>query len=127
MGNRLGTKLRNLRRHRSVSLRAVEAATGISNAYLSQLERGLATRPTPAKLKALAQYFDVPYLDLLASAGYLPGPVTDDAQRLVAAPDHRVADSPLPDTLSDLTDDEEAMVLQYIEFLKSRRSSTDRA
>ena len=44
--NRLGSFLAVLRRSKGLSLRAVEAETGISNAYLSQLETGKIREPS---------------------------------------------------------------------------------
>ena len=125
MLNRLGTELRELRRKKGASLRTVETQTGISNAYLSQLERGVATNPTPAKLQVLADYFDTQYLDLLHHAGYLPSFVAQDSPGLIATPTSNLgSDPPLPPNLADLTADEETLVLQYVEFLKSRRKLT---
>jgi HTH-type transcriptional regulator, competence development regulator len=49
----------------------VERQTGISNEYLSQLERGVATKPAPEVLQKLAKFYDVAYESLLVAAGYL--------------------------------------------------------
>ena len=54
-----------------MSLRLVSNATGISNAYLSQLESGAASNPSPDKLHALAEYYGVPYESLMREAGYI--------------------------------------------------------
>ena len=122
MAKRLGVELSRMRLKKGVSLRAVQAATNISNAYISQLERGVATNPTPAKLKSLADYFGVPYLDLLGYAGYLPSGVAENPLTLIASSENQIMqDSPLPVSLGDLSDDEKDLVFQYIEFLKSRR------
>ena len=91
------------------------------------LERGVATNPTPAKLQVLADYFDTQYLDLLHHAGYLPSSVAQDSPGLIATPTSNLgSDSPLPPNLADLTADEETLVLQYVEFLKSRRETYGR-
>lgn len=63
--------LRTLREMKGTSLRDVEKATKVSNAYISQLERGEATKPSADKLYSLAKYYDVPYQNLLAAAGYI--------------------------------------------------------
>jgi transcriptional regulator with XRE-family HTH domain len=49
MGSRLGEELVRLRQVKGagVSQREVERQTGISKQYLSQLERGIATKPAP--------------------------------------------------------------------------------
>ena len=122
MSNRLGTELRHLRLKKGASLRKVQAETGVSNPYLSQLERGVATNPAPTKLQALADYYETSYLDLLGHAGYLPNGVTQSPPSLIASSENmEMRDSSLSANLSELTDDEENLVLQYIEFLKSRR------
>ena len=122
MSNRLGTELRRLRLKKGVSLRKVQAETGVSNPYLSQLERGIATNPAPTKLQALADYYESSYLDLLGHAGYLPSGVAESPPSLIASSENlAIGDSPLSVNFGGLTDDEEDLVLQYIEFLKSTR------
>lgn len=66
-----GAYLRGLRRDRQLSLKKVEQLTGVSNAYLSQLERGRRNPPHPGILKRLAKAYEVPVRDLLVAAGYL--------------------------------------------------------
>ena len=64
----LGPHLRLLRG--DISLRDVKRLTGISNSYLSQIERG-DRRPGPSVLKRLASLYGVDLQDLLRRAGYL--------------------------------------------------------
>jgi transcriptional regulator with XRE-family HTH domain len=72
----LGTHLRNSRRGRRLSLRDVEAATGISNGYISQVENGSHSRPKPDMLHKLATFYGIDYADLLGLAGHpVPQPV----------------------------------------------------
>lgn len=67
----LGEFLKWLRQRKGVSLKKVEDDTGISNAYLSQLETGTRKRlPSPDRLKALADYYNVSLQQLLEKAGY---------------------------------------------------------
>jgi len=66
-----GDFLKKLRARKGVSLKKVEEATGISNAYLSQLETGERRRfPKPDRLIALARYYNVSIKELLEKAGY---------------------------------------------------------
>jgi len=66
-----GDFLKKLRARKGVSLKKVEEGTGISNAYLSQLETGTRRRlPNPTRLKALADYYNVSIQQLLEKAGY---------------------------------------------------------
>jgi HTH-type transcriptional regulator, competence development regulator len=73
MASTLGEELARLRqvKGRTLSLREVERQTGISNEYLSQLERGVATKPAPDVLQKLAKFYGAPYEALLVAAGYL--------------------------------------------------------
>lgn len=62
--------VRNIKRQ---SLREVEIATGkeVSNAYLSQLEKGHIKKPSPNILYSLANVYSVPYDTLMEKAGYI--------------------------------------------------------
>jgi len=62
--------LAEARRMKGVSLREVERATGISNAYLSQMETGAVAEPSPNKLHALAEYYGMSYGALMNACGY---------------------------------------------------------
>ena len=72
-GGELGALLKRLRG--DASLRDVRRMTGISNSYLSQIERG-DRRPGPSVLKRLASLYGVDVQDLLKRAGYLDDPRT---------------------------------------------------
>ena len=67
----IGPLLRRLRG--DIGLREVGRRTGISNSYLSQIERG-DRRPGPSVLKRLAALYDVEVQDLLSRAGFLDEP-----------------------------------------------------
>jgi transcriptional regulator with XRE-family HTH domain len=67
----LGLELRRIRKDRGYTLRHVESETGISNAYLSQLETGRAESPSPPMLQKLADLYRVEYESLMRAAGYL--------------------------------------------------------
>jgi transcriptional regulator with XRE-family HTH domain len=75
----LGEQLQQLRMmsKERKSIRQVAEETGISNAYLSQLERGIAENPSPHLLHKLAHYYDAPYETLMTAAGYFK-PQTKD-------------------------------------------------
>jgi transcriptional regulator with XRE-family HTH domain len=109
----LAKVLHDIRTLRGKSLRQVEDATGISNAYLSQLERGDAQKPSPDKLQALAKYYDVPYTDLLRAAGYLQRsekPANTSKEHTSAVQAALMS--------AELTPEEEAAVVKYIQFLR---------
>src|SRR5438552_3114700 len=95
MVSRLGEELSRLRqiKGRSISLREVERQTGISNEYLSQLERGLATKPAPDLLQKLAKFYEVPYESLLVAAGYLKEKAIEKERRVIPRDVETVAKS----------------------------------
>lgn len=71
MKSDFGRYLRELRRAAALTLKQVETKARVSNAYLSQIERGLRNPPHPEILKRLAAVYETPHTDLLAKAGYL--------------------------------------------------------
>lgn len=64
---KIGQVLKRLRAE--TSLRAVQRLTGVSNAYLSQVEKG-ARHPGPQLLTRLAALYGVRIEELLKKAGY---------------------------------------------------------
>ncbi len=71
----LGAYLKELRKRRDESLRAVASETGISNAYLSQLENNKRGKvPSVKILGALARHFDVQLDTLLFVSGLRQAP-----------------------------------------------------
>jgi transcriptional regulator with XRE-family HTH domain len=72
MPETLGSELRKARIAAGLTLRAVQSSTGISNAYLSQLETAKAENPSPAVLRKLAELYKVRYELFLTAAGYAP-------------------------------------------------------
>ena len=119
MSDKLAETLRNVRGIKGVKLRDVEKATGISNAYLSQLETGKAENPSPHVLYKLAQYYGVPYKSLMEAAGYLidEKPATKKQQRPGAVQAALMS--------AELTPDEAAKVAEFIKFLRSQRRPGD--
>jgi transcriptional regulator with XRE-family HTH domain len=112
--NGLGSLLADLRVAKGLSLRQVEEATdkAVSNAYLSQLEKGKIRRPSPNVLHGLAEVYAVPYEALMEKAGYLlpsAGKAGARRKRLAAF------------AIDDLTAEEEEELLKYLAFLRSRK------
>jgi transcriptional regulator with XRE-family HTH domain len=114
--NTLGGLLADLRTAKGLSLRQVEEATdrAVSNAYLSQLEKGKIRKPSPHVLHVLAAVYAVPYEALMEKAGYLlpsRGNAGARQKRLAAF------------AIDDLTAEEEEELLKYLAFLRSRNRS----
>ena len=66
----LGRLLRSQRIAAGLTLRDLAERTGVSNAYLSQLERGM-HEPSLSVLRAVSLALDVPLASLLTRAGVL--------------------------------------------------------
>src|SRR5262245_51371598 len=66
----LGKTLTMARERKALTLREVERITGVSNAYLSQLENDRIKAPSPNVLHKLAGLYDLPYAALMLQAGY---------------------------------------------------------
>jgi transcriptional regulator with XRE-family HTH domain len=73
----LGEMLRTLRTGKNMSVRSLAALVGLSNGYLSTLERNLAGPPSEQKLRALASVLGVNPDALLIAAHRLPADVRD--------------------------------------------------
>src|SRR5690349_12921780 len=76
----LGAYINSVRRGLDMSLRDVEEATNkeVSNAYLSQLENGKISKPSPHILYSLASVLKVEYEELMRRAGYIAPSTRDD-------------------------------------------------
>lgn len=115
MANKLAEELKRIREIKDVSLREVEKDTGISNAYLSQLERGEAKNPSPDILYKIAEYYSVSYVSLMEAAGYLDKSKDKQDKSIKPIAIHAALMS------QELTTEENKLVVEYIKFLRSRR------
>ena len=111
MTDRLGSFLAKARSATGKSLRTVEHETGISNAYLSQLETGKIKTPAPQNLHRLAKIYSVPYELLMELAGF-PVPETSTTTSRSARTNARIG---------PVTADEEEALIEYLQFLRSRK------
>ncbi|MBZ5658758.1 MAG: helix-turn-helix domain-containing protein, partial [Acidobacteriia bacterium] len=76
-----GNYMRRLRKTRGLTLKQVETQAKVSNAYISQIERGLRNPPHPEILKRLAKTYNVEHRELLVAAGYLEEDSAEAAKR----------------------------------------------
>lgn len=105
----LGRFLADVRAAKQLTLRDVEEASekAISNAYLSQLEKGHISSPHPNILHTLSRVYGVPYETLMEKAGYIkPGGAASVATFTIG---------------DDLTEEEQEKLLEYLAFIRSRR------
>jgi transcriptional regulator with XRE-family HTH domain len=111
----LGQYLASIREDRKLSQRDVEKATDkvVSNAYLSQIENDQIKKPNPNILHALSELYAISYENLMERAGF----VVPTRSRSSEQRHGRVA------TFADhnLTQEEEAELVQYLGYLRSRK------
>ena len=105
-----GEYFKALREAKQVTLREVERATDVSNAYLSQLESGKIRQPSPLTLHKLAEFYGVGYEMLMEKVGY-PGPGKSSKEQM----------SSVAYKVGDITNDEEVELLNYLKFIRSRK------
>ncbi len=98
----------------AVKNQELDSECSISRGYLSNLETGKHAHPSPFKLKALAYIYKVPYESMLQKAGYWEKSIDklkqDTALTLMLK------------EVDDMTNTEVQSVMDYIDFVKSRRT-----
>ena len=112
----LGELLADARKRCKLTLRAVQDAIGISNAYLSQLETGKVQSPSPVVLYKLSELYGISYAAVMQEAGYpLPQNIkTDDSNARLTA------------RIGKTTPEEEDAIVEYLRFLRSQRHRRNR-
>jgi HTH-type transcriptional regulator, competence development regulator len=108
---KLGSFLASARNAVGKTLRAVERDTGISNAYLSQLENGKIKTPSPQTLHKLALTYSVSYELLMELAGF---PVPNGLGSRTAA-------NSIAARIGPVTQVEEEALVEYLQFIRSRK------
>ena len=116
----LGHYLASIRVDRNLSLRDVEEATNkqVSNAYLSQIENNKIKKPSPNILHALAELYAISFENLMDMAGYISGTKRTDTERhgrIATFAEH------------NLSAEEEAEMLQYLQFMRTRKKLGDKS
>lgn len=111
----LGKTLKETRELRSMTLREVEEGSGISNAYLSQLENDKIKRPSASVLYKLAHLYKLELNILLTAAGIIEKSSSQNQRNLEW-------DKRISFYTGDLSEDQKDQVLDYIQFLKSKRT-----
>lgn len=107
----LGQVLKESREKSNKTLREVEESTGISNAYLSQLENEKIKKPSANVLYKLSEIYEVELDTFLAAAGIIDKnkkPKQSELQKKIAF----MADK--------FTIEEEKEILNFIEYLRHK-------
>ncbi len=112
----LGQTLKSARESISFTLRQVEEATGISNAYLSQLENDKIKKPSANVLYKLASLYAIPLNNLLKASGIITTEVEQNAGEPAGEWLSQVAFFS-----GDMTQSQQDDVLEYIKFVKFKK------
>lgn len=112
----LGNLLKEAREAKELSLRAVEAETGISNPYLSQLEKDKIKDPSPRLLYKLCEFYEISYNTAMELAGYPSVSERDETPKVKR----------LAARFGNVTDAEERELADYLKFLRTRRNGGNR-
>jgi transcriptional regulator with XRE-family HTH domain len=105
----LGKTLKDARELIPLTLRQVEEAAGISNAYLSQLENEKIKKPSANVLYKLSNLYNVELDTLLAAAGIIEQSADAKSRLLNSA----------ALSAEKLTMEEEEQLLKYLKFLRN--------
>lgn len=109
----LGSTLKGARELISFTLRQVEEATGISNAYLSQLENDKIKKPSANVLYKLASTYKIELNTLLSAAGIIEKSDKSDKPK-----ENNEWMNRLAFYADNLSNEEKEKVLEYIRFMK---------
>lgn len=109
----LGELLKMTREAQQKTLRQAELETGISNAYLSQIETGKIKQPSPNLLYKLSCSYNLSYDILMEKAGHI---VLRDPQSQSRSLTDIVFSSMAP-----LSDQEAEALREYLTFLRRKK------
>jgi transcriptional regulator with XRE-family HTH domain len=111
MATTLGKTLKDARDQASFTLKQVEEATGISNAYLSQLENEKIKKPSASILHKLATVYNIDLQVLLVAAGIIEESSTPKTKML----------NSIALSAQQLSADEEEALMKYLKFLRHEK------
>lgn len=114
----LGKTLKITRENVSLTLREVEIATGISNAYLSQLENEKIKKPSASILYKLANVYKIDLNVLLCASGIIEKNDLKEAKSKQSLLEREIAF--YKDKLSE---EEEKEVVDFIKFLRYKKGN----
>lgn len=101
----------------AIKNKQLDEQSAVSRGYLSQLEAGRYANPSPYKLRGLAFIYNIPYEVLFNKAGYL-----DETSKKVK---EDATFTLMLKEVQNMTTHERQSVLEYIEFVKSRRNQKE--
>lgn len=106
----LGKTLKQARELKRISLRELEIQSGISNAYLSQLENDKIKKPSANTLYKLSDLYNIDFDDLMVLAGIV------EKKREENKPVGHFAFSS-----ENLSEEEEKELIEYLKYLRYKK------
>ncbi len=113
----LGKKLKSTRENVSLTLREVEISTGISNAYLSQLENDKIRKPSASILYKLASVYKIELNELLIAAGIIEKSKDQEIAK------KSLLEKEIAFYKDKLSDEEEKQVVDFIKYLRYKKNN----
>lgn len=120
----LGAYIRAQRQLADLSLRQLATLSNVSNAYLSQVERGL-HQPSLKVLRSVAEALDISTETLLAQAGLMPAMAKEEATSSRVDRAAGVVEAVLADEI--LEEEEKSAVLALYRTFVERHTAEERA
>lgn len=118
----LATYLQSEADAKNLSLRDIEAATGISDSALSRIFSGEVTDPKASQLAKIANAIGIPVWRVMAHAGYTdegPADATEEMQKIAVIVDDQPELQSILRKLIGLSPRDLRAVRKYIELLRS--------
>lgn len=114
----LGETLKDARKLIPFTLREVEESTGISNAYLSQLENDKIKKPSANVLYKLSSLYKIELTTLLRAGGIISKSSKEDKseKKTTSEWENRIAFY-----TDKLSEEDKDKILDYIKFLKHNK------
>lgn len=110
----IGSTLKEAREFNSFTLRQIEEETGISNAYLSQLENDKIKNPSAQVLFKLASVYHVDLNTLLSETNIINKKTTAEIT------EEQEWSKRFAFSAGNLTENQKMEVMEYIKYLKSK-------
>lgn len=110
MEKTVGNLLKDQRERKRLTLREVEIQSGISNAYLSQLENDKIKKPSANTLYKLSELFDLNFDDLMVAAGIVEKKRENNASFSFSSE-------------QNVTKEEETELLKFLKYLRYNKEN----
>lgn len=118
----LGGLLKELREANKLTLREMEKHTGISNAYLSQVENGQIKKPSTNYLFKISEVLNYPYEALMERAGHIvpkkEGTISKSESEKQSNEQSKAF--AIFSSIRDLTEEEAEALVEFLNWRRSR-------